>query len=89
MDVLRARKRHDANEELILDFATTASIFCAALLMFGLASWRASRPAQFGKVRMIPWTSLIIVFAVIAILMLVHLVNLAGITTGQNRSALR
>jgi uncharacterized membrane protein YhaH (DUF805 family) len=67
-----------------LNLTTTAILFCLSLAMFGLSSWRANRPVQFGKVRMIPWTTLIIVFAVIAIFMLVHLVNLLGFKTGQN-----
>lgn len=32
---------------------------------------------------MIPWTPLSLVFAVIAIFLLVHLVNLLGIVTGR------
>jgi hypothetical protein len=67
-----------------LDLITTGILFGASLAMFALASWRANRPVAFGKVRMIPWTTLIVVFAVIAIFMLVHLVNLLGFQTGQN-----
>jgi hypothetical protein len=66
-----------------VNFATTAVLFVSALALFGFASWRASKPTEFGKVRMVPWTSLIIVFAVVAIIMLVHLVNLMGIKTGR------
>jgi hypothetical protein len=66
-----------------VDLTTTLILFCGSLGMFGFASWRANRPVAFGKVRMIPWTTLIIVFAVIAIFMLVHLVNLAGFKTGR------
>jgi hypothetical protein len=53
-------------------------------MMFAFSSWRAARPAVFGKVRMIPWTPLSLICALIAIFMLVHLVNLAGFTTGRN-----
>lgn len=52
-------------------------------LGFAFSSWRAARPTQFGKVRMMPWLTLSIVFAFISILMLVHLVNLAGLQTGN------
>jgi multisubunit Na+/H+ antiporter MnhB subunit len=66
-----------------LDLTTTLIVFGTSVILFAVASWRAKQPAQFGKVRMVPWTTLIIVFAVIAIFMLVHLVNLAGFKTGQ------
>jgi hypothetical protein len=67
-----------------VDLTTTSIILGASLVMFALASWRANQPVQFGKVRYVPWTTLIIVFAIIAIFMLVHLVNLMGIKTGPN-----
>jgi hypothetical protein len=38
---------------------------------------------------MIPWTPLSLVFALIAIFMLVHLVNLFGITTGRDGGRMR
>jgi hypothetical protein len=66
-----------------VDLTTTLILFGLSVVLFALASWRANQPVQFGKVRMIPWTTLIIVFAVIAIFMLVHLVNLAGFKTGR------
>lgn len=60
---------------------TLLALFAGA---FAFASWRASRPTTFGKVRLIPWTPLIIVFAMAALMMLVHVVNLLGIETGTN-----
>jgi hypothetical protein len=70
-----------------VDLTTTLVLFGLSLSFFALASWRANRPVQFGKVRMIPWTTLIIVFAVIAIFMLVHIVNLLGFETGRQIGA--
>ncbi|NJR20616.1 MAG: hypothetical protein HC777_03660 [Hyphomonadaceae bacterium] len=64
-------------------------IFAASVCLFAFASWKAAKPTQFGKVRMVPWTSLILVFAMIAIFMLVHLVNLAGFETGPYRGTTR
>jgi hypothetical protein len=58
-------------------------IFGASAGFFAFASWRAARPAEFGKVRMIPWTPLSLACAVIAIFMLVHMVNLLGVKTGR------
>jgi hypothetical protein len=61
----------------------TLALLAFFVAAFGFASWRAGRPTQFGKVRMIPWTPLIIVFAMGALMMLVHVVNLLGVETGQ------
>jgi hypothetical protein len=38
---------------------------------------------------MIPWTALSIICAVVALLMLVHAVNLAGIQTGNASAPMR
>lgn len=67
-----------------MDFATTLAIFGASAALFAFSSWRAARPAQFGKVRMVPWTPLSLICALVAIFMLVHLVNLMGVTTGRD-----
>jgi hypothetical protein len=66
-----------------VDWTTTLAIFGASIVLFAFASWRAARPAEFGKVRMIPWTPLSLVCALVAIFMLVHLVNLMGMKTGR------
>jgi hypothetical protein len=66
-----------------MDWTSTFIILGLSAGLFVLSSWRAARPTEFGKVRMIPWTSLILVSGMIAIFMLVHLVNLAGIQTGR------
>jgi hypothetical protein len=70
--------------QIQVDWTTTLIVFGLSVVMFAFSSWRAARPAVFGKVRMIPWTPLSLVCALIAIFMLVHLVNLAGFTTGRN-----
>ncbi len=46
--------------------------------------WRGSLPSQPAKgVRMIPWRPLMVACAAAALLMVVHLANLAGIETGR------
>jgi hypothetical protein len=54
-----------------------------SIVLFAFTSWRAARPTEFGKVRMIPWTPLSLVCALIAIFMIVHIVNLMGVKTGR------
>jgi hypothetical protein len=72
-----------------LDWPATLIALAIGLCGFGFSSWRASRPAEFGKVRMIPWTALSIICAVVALFMLVHAVNLAGIQTGNASAPMR
>ncbi|MGF1455576.1 MAG: hypothetical protein ACFB6R_09390 [Alphaproteobacteria bacterium] len=53
---------------------------------FGLlAWWQAERAPDPTRVRLIPWTSLMIACVVIGLLFAVHLANLAGFETGQRR----
>lgn len=66
-----------------MNLQITLLILLTSVAGFAFSSWRAARPTQFGKVRMMPWLSLSIVFAFVSILMLVHLLNLAGLQTGN------
>jgi len=57
------------------------AIFLAAAVFCG---WRGALPSNPLKgVRMIPWRPLMVASAVGVFLMLVHLVNLAGLKTGR------
>jgi hypothetical protein len=69
-----------------MEFATTLAAFAVAALLFAFASWRAARPADPLKPRLLPWRSLIIVIGAVALFILVHLLNLAGFATGQNQT---
>jgi hypothetical protein len=66
-----------------MDMTTTLAVLAAAAGVFGYGSWRAAQPADPLRPRLIPWRPLILTAGVVVILMLVHLVNLAGVTTGQ------
>jgi hypothetical protein len=56
-----------------------------ALLAFALfAGWRGARaPNPHKGPRMMPWRFLMLLAAAGALLMLVHVVNLMGVTTGR------
>jgi hypothetical protein len=58
---------------LLAGFALTAAV-CGFL---------GARPTRPGRVRMAPWRFMILLAAAGAILMLVHVVNLLGVTTGR------
>lgn len=72
-----------------MDWTPTLILLAIGMAGFAFTSWQAARPAQFGKVRMIPWTTLSLVFALISLFMLVHVVNLLGFTTGRNPTSYR
>jgi len=56
----------------------------AALTVF--FGWMGSRPFDPNKgPRMVPWRFLMLLGFTVALLMVVHLLNLNGITTGQNQ----
>ncbi len=57
----------------------------AALVAFGVfAGWRGARPPSPQKgPRLVPWRFLMLLAAAGVLLMLVHLLNLAGFTTGR------
>lgn len=72
-----------------MDWTPTLILLAIGMAGFAFASWRASRPAVFGKVRLIPWTTLSLIFAVLSLFMLVHVVNLLGFNTGSQNMGFR
>ncbi len=58
-------------------------ILAAALFVF--AAWRDSRPKEAGNPSLFSWKPVFMLALVVAILMLVHLANMAGIETGRGR----
>ena len=67
-----------------MDLPATLAIM-AALVAFGLFSaWRGARPPDLRRgPRLMPWRFLMLLSAALAILMLVHVVNLLGFQTGR------
>lgn len=68
-----------------MTLAVTLALLAASLAAAGFLTWLERRPAELGKVRLLPTTPLIFLSILIAVVMLVHLVNLMGVHTG-NRS---
>ena len=60
-------------------------ILLAGFVAFGLfAGWRGARPPNPHRgPRLMPWRFLMLLAAALALLMLVHVVNLLGVTTGR------
>ena len=67
------------------EFWITVGVFVFSGAMIAYLSILERRPRKRLEPRMIPTTPLIIFFAFVAILALVHLANLYGITTGRSR----
>ena len=61
----------------------TAAIFLGSLLIVGLMAWLEKRPRTNLNPRLFPTTPVLLVFAFIGLLALVHLLNLYGIHTGR------
>ncbi len=69
-----------------MTLTTTLIVLAAAAGLFAFGSWRAAQPADPLNPRLIPWRPVIIVAGVAALLMVVHLVNLMGVSTGPART---
>ena len=67
---------------------TLTSILAALFLGTALlAAWRGARPPNPLKgPRMVPWRLLMLTSFALAMLMLVHVLNLAGVATGRGQS---
>lgn len=63
--------------------AVTLSVLAASLAAVGFFTWLEHRPPEPGKVKLLPTTLLIFLSVLVAIVMLVHLVNLMGGHTGR------
>lgn len=61
----------------------TLVIFAASIACTGLLVWHEKRPTEIGRVRLLPTTPLIFLSLMVAILMIVHVVNLMGYVTGR------
>ena len=69
-----------------MDTPVTAALAIAAIVSAVFCGWRGSRLWDFRKgPRMIPWRFLMLLSAVFAMVMIVHLLNLLGVQTGQNQ----
>jgi hypothetical protein len=68
----------------VMDIPVTAGLAVASAVLAALCGWRGSRPPDpTGSPRMAPWRFLMLLFAAIVLMMVVHLVNLLGLKTGR------
>jgi amino acid transporter len=65
------------------NFLTTAAVALLASSVFGIVAWRERRPRQGLNPSLVPTLPVMFISGVVALLALVHLVNLFGIHTGK------
>ncbi len=69
-----------------MDLPLTLAIGCGLLALAVFAGWRGARPPNPHKgPRLMPWRFLMLLAAAGLLAMLVHAVNLLGLSTGGNR----
>jgi hypothetical protein len=66
-----------------LEFVITIAVFLLAACAIGVIGWLERRPRKSLTPRLIPTTPILLVFAFIGLLALVHLANMYGIHTGN------
>ncbi|MFC3076575.1 hypothetical protein ACFODL_00590 [Phenylobacterium terrae] len=67
-----------------MSLGLTLALLAAAAVLAVFAGWRGARkPDPFKGPRLIPWRAIMLTSAAMALLLLVHVVNLLGVTTGR------
>lgn len=67
-----------------MDLRTTLAVLAALVALAVFAGWRGARPPNPHRgPRLIPWRFLMLLFAALGVLMLVHVANLLGVATGR------
>lgn len=66
-----------------LNFWITLGVLFVSFAVVAFMSWQERQPRKSLEPRLIPTTPVIIIFAFVGLLALVHLANLYGIKTGR------
>jgi hypothetical protein len=68
-----------------MDLPVTLGLIVAGALAAVFCGWMGAKPKDYSKPRRIPWQMLMLISAFVCLILAVHLINLFGVTTGQNR----
>lgn len=73
------------SQELLTNsnFLITLAIALAATTVVGIVAWREKQPRQSLEPSLVPATPVMLFSGIIALLAIVHLVNLLGVHTGR------
>lgn len=67
-----------------MDLTLTLAIAAGLLALAVFAGWRGARPPDLNRgPRLIPWRFIMVTTAALLLVVIVHLVNLLGVTTGR------
>ena len=69
-----------------LDFIFTVTAMICSVMLAIVANWRAGLPWNDAKPRILPWRLILIFSGFVFVVLLIHLVNLAGVETGPEQS---
>ncbi len=65
-----------------MNMTVTLALMAAGVAAAVGCGWMGSRPKDYLKPRMIPWTVLMLTFAVFVLVLVIHLLGLFGMNTG-------
>jgi len=68
-----------------MGYLPTLAALAASAAAAAFCIWRGQRPPQWGRVRYIPWMFIGLGFAALSLMLIAHIVNLAGFETGRGR----
>ena len=67
-----------------MTLAVTVSLIAGVAALAAFAGWRGARPPDPHKgPRLMPWRAIMLTAAAVLLLLVVHLVNLLGVSTGR------
>lgn len=70
----------------MLDWILTTGFFVGSVALSLYANWKASRPWDDMKPRVLPWRTIMIFSAFAALLAIVHALNILGFETGPEHA---
>ncbi len=78
------RRRHMGTMEI--DLVPTVILLCLASALATFCGYMGQRPMNPNHgPRMVPWRFLMLLLVVVAMMLIVHVLNLLGFTTGQQQ----
>ena len=68
-----------------MDMPITLGLMLAGVAGAVFCGWRGAQPKDYAKPRRVPWQLLMLVFAFVVLIMMVHLITLFGVNPAQGR----
>jgi hypothetical protein len=68
-----------------MNLTITLALLGASVALTVLFGWLGARPKVPGQPQLMPWQVFMMFTAAVSLMMLVHLLNLGGASTGANR----